>query len=154
MLTQHKCFSFGNFFENLFFLNSPMAFGVIFSLSKISSCHDMSRNPLPKAISHLCVKIYFKSSKLNLPMIFLPFISYQKYFLPSTLALRDLQRNYHFSFEFCLQTIFPGQSLEPSTKIHDDPLDSNSNISNCACCKFGPYLSNLMKFICFLLLKI
>ena len=82
--------------------------GVILPLSKTSSCHDMSGNPLPKAIPHLCVKIYFKSSKLNSPMIFLPFISYQKYFLPSTLALGDLQRNYLFSFEFCLQTIFPG----------------------------------------------
>ena len=86
-----------------------MAFGMIlFHFQKNLSCHDLSGNPLPKAIPHLCVKIYFKSSKLNFPMIFLPFISYQKYFLPSTLALGDLQRNYHFSFEFCLQTIFPG----------------------------------------------
>ena len=89
-------------------LNSPMAFGVIFSPFQNPSCHDLSGNPLPKAIPHLCVKIYFKSSKLNFPMIFLPFISYQKYFLPSTLALGDLQRNYLFSFEFCLQTIFHG----------------------------------------------
>ena len=68
----------------------------------------MSGNPLPKAFPHLCVKIYFKSSKLNLPMNFLPFNSYQKYFLPSTLALGDLQRSYHFYFEFGLQTNFPG----------------------------------------------
>ena len=152
MWTQHKYFSFRKVFENL--LKQPMAFGVILFPFKNSSCHDMSGNPLPKAISHLCIKLYFKSSKLNLSMIFLPIISNQKYFLPSILALGDLQRNYHFSFEFCLQTIFPGQSLEPSTNIHEDPLVSSSNISNCACCKFGPYLPNLMKFICFLLLKI
>ena len=90
------------------FLSSPMAFGVIFSPLKNSSCHDMSGNPLPKAISHLCVKIYFKSSKLNLPMNFLAINSYQKYFLPSTLALGDLQRSYHFYFELGHQTNFPG----------------------------------------------
>ena len=93
-------------FENL--LNSPMAFGVIFSPFKNSPCHDMSGNHLTKAIPHPCVKLYFKPSKLNLPIISLPFISYQKQFLPSTLALGDLQRSYLFSFEFCLQTIFPG----------------------------------------------
>ena len=146
MWTQHQMFFIWEIiFENL--LNSPMAFGVIFSPFKNPSCHDMSGNPLPKAIPHLCVKLYFKSSKLNLPIIFSPFISYQKYFLPSILALGDLQRNYLFSFEFCLQTIFPGKSLEPSTKIHEDPLVSSSNISNCTCCKFGPSLPNLMKFI-------
>ena len=101
-----KCFSFGkNIFENL--LNSPMAFGMILSTFKNPCCHDMSGNPLPKAIPHLCVKIYFKSSKLNSPMILFPFISYQKLFLSSILTLGDLQRNYLFSFEFCLQTNFP-----------------------------------------------
>ena len=84
-----------------------MAFGVILSPFKIPSCHDMSGNPLPKAIPHPCIKVYFKSSKLNLPIIFSPFISYQKYFLPSTIALGDLQRGYHFYFEFCLQTNSP-----------------------------------------------
>ena len=69
-------FHLKNIFENL--LNSPMAFGVIFSPFKNPSCHDPSGNPLPKAIPRLCVKLYFKSSKLNLPIISLPFISYQK----------------------------------------------------------------------------
>ena len=41
-----KCFSFGKFLlKNL--LNSPMAFGVIFSPFKNPSCHDLSGNPLP-----------------------------------------------------------------------------------------------------------
>ena len=95
-----------NIFENL--LNSPMAFVVIFSPFKNPSCHDMSGNPLPKAIPHLCIKVYFKSSKLNSPMFLFPFIPYQNYFLPSILILGGLQRNYHFYFEFGLQTNFPG----------------------------------------------
>ena len=33
---------------------------------------------------------------------------FSKTFLSSILILGDLQRNYHFSFEFCLQTNFPG----------------------------------------------
>ena len=153
MLTQHKCFSFGKALENLFFLKQPYGIWSDSSPFKISSCHDLSGNPLPKAISPLCVKINFKSSKLNSPMILSPFISNQKPFLPSILTLGDLQRNYHFSFEFCLQTNFPGQSLEPSTKIHEDPLVSSSKFSNYTCCKFGPDLSNLMKFIQILLQK-
>ena len=74
----NKTFVIKKVFEIFSFKDNPMAYGVILPLSKIISCHDLGWNPLPKAISHLCVKIYFKSSKLNLPMIFLPFISYQK----------------------------------------------------------------------------
>ena len=91
------------FLKNLF----ELAYGIwsdIFPLSKIPSCHDMSGNPLPKAISHLCVKIYFKSSKLNSPMFLFPFISYQKYFLSFILNLSDLQRNHQIPFEFWFQT--------------------------------------------------
>ena len=69
MLTNHKCFFIWKEFLKIF-LKQPMAFGVILFPFRNSSCHDMSGISLPKAIPHLCVKIYFKSSKLNLPMIF------------------------------------------------------------------------------------
>ena len=84
-----------------------MAYGVILFLSKISSCHDLSGNPLPKTFPHLWIMIYFKSSSLNLSIYLFPFISYQKQFLPYILILGDLQRSYHFCFDFCPQTNFP-----------------------------------------------
>ena len=78
----------------------------------------------------------------NFPIYFL-----SKQFLPSILALGDLQRSYPFCFDFCPQTNFPSQSFEPSTNIHEDPLVFSSNFSNYTCCKFGTDLSNLVKFI-------
>ena len=132
-----------------------MTYGLILPLSKkLSLAMTQVVISLPRAILPLCVKSSFKSSKLSSPLDLFPFIFNQKSFLSSILALGDLQRNHQFSFEFCLQTSFPSQSLGPSTKIQEDPLVPSSKFSKCACYKFGPYLPNLVKFICFLLLKI
>ena len=101
-----NAFHLGKFLlKNL--LNSPRAFWVIFSPFQNSSCHDLSGNPLPKAFPHLCIKLFFKSSKLNLSIYLFPFTSHQKQFLPSILILGGLQGSYPFCFEFCLQTNFP-----------------------------------------------
>ena len=81
------------------------------------------------------------------------YIFYSNKFLPSFQALGELQRNSIFCFDFCPQTFYPSQSFEPSTQNHEDPLVFSSKFSNYTCCKFGPDLSNLVKFIQNLLQK-
>ena len=59
-------FFLGKVFENLFFINSPMAYGVILSLSKLISCHNLSWKLLPKGhLPTLCqVKLPIQQVKL------------------------------------------------------------------------------------------
>ena len=105
---------------------------------------------LPSSLDHVLHQI----QQVEPPhMIIFPFKSYSNKFLSSILAIGDLQRNSTFCLDFCPQTFFPSQSFEPSTKIPEDPLVFSSKFSNYTCCKFGPDLSNLVKFIQILLQK-
>ena len=101
-----NAFHLGNFFWKIF-LNSPMAFGMILSpFSKSLLPWHEWKSP-PKSLSPSLDHDMLQIQRVEPLHIFIPFYFLSKLFLPSILALGDLQRSYPFCFEFCLQTNFP-----------------------------------------------
>ena len=106
--TQDKMFfTWENNFWKSFWI-CTMAFGIIlYHFQQISLAMALVQIHSPKTFPHLWIMICIKSSKLNLPMWLFPFIFYSNKFLPSFLALGDLQRNSTFGLVFWPQTSFP-----------------------------------------------
>ena len=127
---------------------------LFFYLLKISflPCHMLkfsSKTP-PSTLGQVKYPIPASSTHF---LIFILFILSSKQFLSFILDLGDLHRNHQIPYEFRFQTNSSDYSLAPSTQIHQDPLVHSSNFLNFACCKFGPDLPFLVKFIIFLLQK-